>query len=130
MELPAFSISTLLGTDVINEDGISLGVLEDVIFSPPAERISWFLIASGGFLGEEDELFAISPRYFSFPADGCGLIFREEQTGHRSDFYPELPEDYADIQVRNVFHFRKLIGSQVERPGHRSDNDHTQHTDL
>jgi sporulation protein YlmC with PRC-barrel domain len=53
------SASTLMGFDVENSAGESLGSIEDIMLDLGTGRIAYAVLSFGGFLGMGDKLFAI-----------------------------------------------------------------------
>jgi len=53
------SASTLEGDEVLNRQGEKLGKVEEIMLDVPTGRIAYAVLASGGFLGIGDKLFAI-----------------------------------------------------------------------
>jgi len=51
--------STLTEDEVLNGAGEKLGVIEEIMLDVPSGRIAYAVLASGGFLGMGDKLFAI-----------------------------------------------------------------------
>jgi sporulation protein YlmC with PRC-barrel domain len=55
----SLSASTLTGDKVRNPDGDNLGHLEEIVIDLESGRVSYAVLASGGFLGLGDKFFAI-----------------------------------------------------------------------
>jgi sporulation protein YlmC with PRC-barrel domain len=55
----SLSASTLTGDKARNPDGDNLGHLEEIVIDLESGRVSYAVLASGGFLGLGDKLFAI-----------------------------------------------------------------------
>lgn len=51
--------STLTGDEVLNGAGETLGVIEEIMLDVPSGRIAYAVLASAGFLGMGNRLFAI-----------------------------------------------------------------------
>lgn len=59
MRPASLSASTLTGDKIRNADGDNLGHLEEIVIDLDSGRVSYAVLASGGFLGLGDKLFAI-----------------------------------------------------------------------
>jgi len=55
----SLSASTITGDKVRNPDGDNLGHLEEIVIDLETGRVSYAVLASGGFLGTGDKFFAI-----------------------------------------------------------------------
>lgn len=51
--------NTLEGDEVINTQGDKLGKISDIMLDVPSGRVAYAVMASGGFLGIGDKLFAV-----------------------------------------------------------------------
>jgi sporulation protein YlmC with PRC-barrel domain len=51
--------STLVGNEVVNREGEKLGTIDEIMLDVPMGRIAYAVLASGGFLGIGEKLFAI-----------------------------------------------------------------------
>lgn len=57
---PTFiSASTLIGDDVVNPQGESLGDLKDIMLDTSSGKITYAVLSFGGILGMGDKLFAV-----------------------------------------------------------------------
>lgn len=52
-------VGRLLGNNIVNQEGERLGSVEDVVIDAESGRIAYVVLASGGFLGLGETLFAI-----------------------------------------------------------------------
>ena len=57
---PPIKASSMIGTDVVNLKGDSLGDVKEVVIDPLTGRVAYAVIAFGGFLGVGEKLFAIA----------------------------------------------------------------------
>ncbi len=71
--------STLIGKDVKNSKGESLGEIKDLIIDVTNERVYYAVLEFGGFLGLGEKLFAYPVRVFKQAADGDDLILNIDQ---------------------------------------------------
>lgn len=59
MTAQALSASTLTGNKVRNHEGEKLGHLEEIVIDIERGQVAYAVLASGGFLGLGDKLFAV-----------------------------------------------------------------------
>ncbi len=118
-----FSISAVLGADIVSEDYVSLGTLEDVICNKNSGEITFLIISAGGYLGLEDRLYAIHHSHFYLNGDDEVLILDAKTRGEDIDRLPPLPEHYEQVQVLPAARFFHLLDRMANQPGHRSDTD-------
>lgn len=52
-------VSSIIGTDVVNPKGDSLGDIKEVVIDPRTGRVAYAVVSFGGFLGMGEKLFAI-----------------------------------------------------------------------
>lgn len=70
----SLSASTLTGDKVRSPDGDDLGQLEEIVIDLDSGRVSYAVLASGGFLGLGDKLFAIPWDMLSVDAENKEVI--------------------------------------------------------
>lgn len=51
--------SSMIGTDVVNPAGDSLGDVKEVVIDPRSGKIAYAVVSFGGFLGMGEKLFAV-----------------------------------------------------------------------
>jgi sporulation protein YlmC with PRC-barrel domain len=59
MHTQALSASTITGDQARNNDGEKLGHLEEIVIDLDSGRVSYAVLASGGFLGLGEKYFAV-----------------------------------------------------------------------
>lgn len=118
-----FSASALLGTDLISQDRISIGTLEDIILNKEEGSLSYFIISAGGYLGREDRLYALHHSYFYLNGDDEVLIFNPELGDPDQHHLPLLPEHYEGSFIMSYDEFKRNVLPFVKPAGHLSDND-------
>jgi sporulation protein YlmC with PRC-barrel domain len=74
MQPTALSASTITGDKVRNADGDDLGHLEEIVIDLEGGRVSYAVLASGGFLGLGDKFFAIPWDLLTVDTDNKELI--------------------------------------------------------
>ncbi len=55
------SADSIMGTDVKNAQGESLGSIKDMMLSTTENRVEYYVLSFGGIMGMGDKLFAIPP---------------------------------------------------------------------
>ena len=58
--------SSIIGTDVVNPEGESLGDIKEVVIDPYTGRVAYAVVAFGGFLSMGEKLFAIPFSSFDY----------------------------------------------------------------
>lgn len=72
---PTFlSASTLIGDDVVNPQGESLGDLKDIMLDTSTGKISYGVLSYGGVFGMGDKLFAVPWSALRIDADKKNLV--------------------------------------------------------
>jgi len=93
------SASTLEGDEVLNRQGEKLGKVEEIMLDVPTGRIAYAVLASGGFLGIGDKLFAIPWRSLTLdPENKCFLLDiakerLERAPGFDKDRWPSMADE-------------------------------------
>ena len=118
-----FSISALLGTDIVMKDGVTVGTLEDVICNKDSGRITFLMISAGPYVGRESELYALHHSYFYLNGDDEVLIFDPKGGTNDASFFIDLPDHYDDATVHDFARFSSIILPYLTTASHRSDND-------
>ena len=58
--------SSIIGTDVVNPKGESLGDVKEVVIDPRTGKVAYAVVSFGGFLGMGEKLFAIPFSAFKY----------------------------------------------------------------
>lgn len=118
-----FSASALLGTDLITTDRVSIGTLEDIVCNKENGQITFLIVSAGGYLGRNDQLYAIHHSFFFLNGDDEALIF-DLNRGDRSIVHvPDLPEHYEGSHILPFSAFQENILPHLSLAEHRSDNE-------
>jgi len=106
----ALSASTLIGDDVINLEGESLGTIEELMIDVKNGRIAYAVLSFGGFLGIGDKLFAVPWSAMSLNTEEEAFVLDvdremlENAPGFDKDDWPEVvPED--DVWLMTVYEY-------------------------
>lgn len=95
MQPTALSASTMTGDKVRNPDGDDLGHLEEIVIDLEGGRVSYAVLASGGFLGLGDKFFAVPWDLLSVDTDNEEMILDvsketiENAPGFDKDNWPD-----------------------------------------
>lgn len=104
----SLSASTLTGDKARNLDGDSLGHLEEIVIDLESGRVSYAVLASGGFLGLGDKLFAIPWDMLSVDTENKEIIVDvsketlENAPGFDKDNWPDI---HDRSWVEDVYRF-------------------------
>lgn len=92
----ALSATTLTGDKVRNRDGDKLGHLEEIVIDLDGGRVSYAVLASGGFLGLGDKYFAVPWDLISIDSENHEVIVDiakealENAPGFDKDNWPDI----------------------------------------
>jgi sporulation protein YlmC with PRC-barrel domain len=118
-----FSISALLGTEVVTANSMDIGKLEDVICNKDTGKITYLIISAGKHHGDDDRMYAIHHSYFYLNGDDEQLIFDQKIGKENHAFFLDLPDHYDDATVLDYSSFARNVLPMLSIAGHRSDND-------
>lgn len=90
--------STLEGDEVVNRQSQKLGTIEEIMLDVPTGRIAYAVLASGGFLGIGDKLFAVPWRALALDLDNkCFVLdIAKERLERAPGFYRDRWPAMAD----------------------------------
>ena len=106
------SASTLEGDEVLNRQGEKLGKVEQIMLDVPTGRIAYAVLASGGFLGIGDKLFAIPWRSLTLDTDNKCFILDiakerlEGAPGFDKDHWPSMADERWAQQLHTYYGVR------------------------
>jgi sporulation protein YlmC with PRC-barrel domain len=104
--------STLEGDDVLNGRGEKLGKIDEIMLDVPTGRIAYAVLASGGFLGIGDKLFAIPWRALTLdPENKCFILDiakerLEQAPGFEKDHWPSMVDESWAHEVHTYYRAR------------------------
>lgn len=90
------SATTLIGDDVINHEGETVGSLKDIMLDLETGHVAYAVVSSGGFLGMGDRLFAVPWNSLEVDGDKHALVFDvdmerlEKAPGFDKDDWPDM----------------------------------------
>ena len=74
MQATSLSASTLTGDKVRNSEGEDLGHLEEIVIDLDTGRVSYAVLASGGFMGLGDNYFAVPWELLTVDTDNKEMV--------------------------------------------------------
>ncbi len=92
------SASTLIGDDVVDSKGESLGSIEEIMLHVPSGRIAYAVLSFGGFLGMGDKLFALPWDALTLDEDNKQFVLHidkdklENAPGFDKDNWPDMAD--------------------------------------
>ena len=104
----------LIGDDVINPEGVDLGMAEDIVLNPRSNAIAYLVIGRWDSLGVDEKHFAVPWKYFKISAGtqlleldtseatmNAGPQVSEDQFAARGDFGEQSKrvDDYWNAHV-------------------------------
>lgn len=104
MSTHMLSATSIIGNDVKNHDGESLGHVKDIMMNPSTGQASYAVVSFGGFLGVGDKYFAIPFEVLSLDREEeCyRLNIEKERLEDAPGFDKDNWPDFADITFRNT----------------------------
>lgn len=79
MEPRVLSASTMIGDNVVNPEGETLGKIEEIMLDMAGGRISYVVLSFGGVLGMGDKLFALPFEALTLDADHHQFILNVDK---------------------------------------------------
>jgi len=100
--------SSVIGTDVVSPKGDSRGDIKEVVIDPRSGKVAYVVVASGGFLGMGEKLFAIPFSSFDYNVTKNQYVLAITQErlkaapGFDPDKWPSMTEEKWN---RDVYKF-------------------------
>jgi sporulation protein YlmC with PRC-barrel domain len=91
--------SSIIGTDVVNSEGESLGDIKEVVIDPSTGKVAYAVVAFGGFLSMGEKLFAIPFSAFAYDAEDNEYILDVSKEklkaapGFNADHWPSMTDE-------------------------------------
>jgi len=88
--------SSIIGTDVVNPKGESLGDVKEVVIDPRTGKVAYAVVSFGGFLGMGEKLFAIPFSSFNYDVEENEYVLDVSQErlkaapGFDADHWPAM----------------------------------------
>jgi sporulation protein YlmC with PRC-barrel domain len=101
--------STVIGTDVVNAKGESLGEIKEVVIDPETGRVAYAVVAFGGFLSMGEKLFAIPFSSFRYDLDDNKYMLNitkerlKKAPGFDPDSWPLMTDEKWNREVYKYY---------------------------
>lgn len=119
-----FSLSALLKSELVLEDGTSIGSLLDVIADKETGALTFFLVEATEYQQTEGrQLYAIHHSFFKLLSNDSELVFSPSfgEEGKKLA-KASVPEYYQSSRIGDYKQFQSEILKDLTGAGHRSDN--------
>lgn len=113
------SASTLIGNNVRNSDGDSLGEIEEIMLDRSDGRVAYAVLSFGGFLGVGDKLFAVPWQVLEIDTENHEFILDvpkdrlKEAPGFDKDDWPSSADRSFMDEVYGYYEVKPYYGSHV-----------------
>jgi len=108
---------TLLGEKIVNEYGIELGDIKEIMLDMQTGQVAYAVLAFGGFMGMGEKLFAVPWQALHLDTANKRFLLNVDKDrlktapGFDKDAWPDM----ADMQWANSIH--AFYGTDPNRPG-------------
>ncbi len=101
--------SSIIGTDVVNPQGDSLGDIKEVVIDSQTGRVAYAVVSFGGFLSMGEKLFAIPFSSFTYNAEENEYVLDvskerlEAAPGFDADHWPSMHDEKWNREVYKYY---------------------------
>jgi len=101
--------SSIIGTDVVNPKGDSLGDVKEVVIDPRTGRVAYAVVSFGGFLSMGEKLFAIPFSAFEYNVTKNEYVLDVSKErlkaapGFDPDHWPKMSEEKWNRDVYKYY---------------------------
>jgi sporulation protein YlmC with PRC-barrel domain len=101
--------SSMIGTDVINPNGDSLGDIKEVVVDPRTGKVAYAVVSFGGFLSMGEKLFAIPFSAFEYDVNKSKYVLDVSKErlkaapGFDPDNWPTMSEEKWNRDVYKYY---------------------------
>jgi sporulation protein YlmC with PRC-barrel domain len=101
--------SSIIGTDVVNPKGESLGDIKEIVIDPATGRVAYAVVSFGGFLSMGEKLFAIPFSAFKYDHEKNKYVLNvskarlENAPGFDADKWPSLSNEKWNRDVYKYY---------------------------
>ncbi len=101
--------SSMIGTDVVNAAGDSLGDVKEVVIDPSSGKIAYAVISFGGFLGMGEKLFAVPFSALKYDAAEKEYVLDvskerlERAPGFDPDHWPAMSDEKWNREIYKYY---------------------------
>jgi len=102
-------VSSMIGTNVVNSKGESLGDIKEVVIDPRSGKAAYAVVAFGGFLSMGEKLFAIPFSAFEYNASKNEYVLNiskerlKAAPGFDSDHWPSMADEKWNRDVYKYY---------------------------
>jgi len=102
-------VSSMIGTNVVNAKGESLGDIKEVVIDPRSGKAAYAVVAFGGFLSMGEKLFAIPFSAFEYNASKNEYVLNiskerlKAAPGFDSDHWPSMADEKWNRDVYKYY---------------------------
>jgi len=113
-QLPVFSnspvkTSNVIGTEVVNSNGDSLGDIKEVVIDPRSGKVAYVVMSFGGFLGMGTKLFAVPFTAFDYNVTEKEYVLNvskeqlKDAPGFDPDHWPSMADEKWNRDVYKYY---------------------------
>jgi sporulation protein YlmC with PRC-barrel domain len=101
--------SSIIGTQVFNPQGDSLGEIKEVVIDPGLGRVAYVVVTFGGFLGLGEKLFAIPYSAFRYNAENREYVLDvskerlEAAPGFDASHWPSMADEKWNRDIYSYY---------------------------
>ncbi len=101
--------SSIIGTNVVNPKGDSLGDIKEIVIDPRTGRVAYAVVSFGGFLSMGEKVFAIPFSAFKYNVTKNDYVLdvsKERLTaapGFDSDHWPSMSDEKWNREVHKYY---------------------------
>ena len=101
--------SSIIGTNVVNPKGDSLGDIKEIVIDPRTGRVAYAVVSFGGFLSMGEKLFAIPFSSFKYDVSKNHYVLDvskerlKEAPGFDSDHWPSMSDEKWNRDVYKYY---------------------------
>jgi sporulation protein YlmC with PRC-barrel domain len=102
-------VTSIIGTNVFNPNGESLGEVKDVVLDPHSGRVAYVVVSFGGFLSMGGKLFAIPFSSFKYSTNKNEYILDipkerlEKAPGFDAHQWPSMAEEKWNRDIYSYY---------------------------
>jgi sporulation protein YlmC with PRC-barrel domain len=101
--------SSIIGTNVFNPEGDSLGDIKEIVIDPSTGRVAYVVVSFGGFLGMGEKLFAIPFSAFRYNVTNMEYVINvtkerlEDAPGFDSNHWPIMSDEQWNRDIYTYY---------------------------
>jgi len=101
--------SNVIGSDVVNSNGDSLGEIKEVVIDPRSGKVAYVVVSFGGFLGMGKKLFAVPFTAFDYNVTEKEYVLDvpkeqlKDAPGFDADHWPSMADEKWNRDVYKYY---------------------------